>query len=330
MLTHLSVKGRSMKYEGQNPRSVHKAGDYCRIYLRIISCLILLLCLAFLTVGIAPLRADQPSTSPTESLSTLPPITPKKSNQVRIHMKVLEWTTDLSDEYGFQVLYTRLPDSSAIVDGVDLTLPLPSATDSGMRIFLDNFMTNTGSFEAVIECLEQFGSVEVLSEPNIICPVVQKPPKNSPYQAKITTGSRLPFEKVQPVGDTLVQVTDFRDVGVTLNVGVRKIIANKYIKVAVKINVKNLAGYISVGTNKEGNPLMVPELTSREITNVLLAENEKTLVTGLLVTSSRTSTGMGVPWISRVPLVGALFRNKKSTHKSQELVFLLRPEIIYD
>ena len=107
-------------------------------------------------------------------------------------------------------------------------------------------------------------------------------------------------------------------------------IENEYIQLYVQINVKNLAGYISVGTNKQGNPLLVPELTSREITSHLLAQDEKTLITGLLVTEAQTSSGLGVPWISKVPVVGALFRNRKITNKKQELVFLLRPEIIYD
>jgi type II secretory pathway component GspD/PulD (secretin) len=270
---------------------------------------------------------DNPTTS-TKVL--LPPVPPKQSNQVRIHMKVLEWTTDVTDEYGFRILYLRLPGSSSILEGTDMTFPMTSATDSGMRFFFDNMMSSAGSFEAVVECLEQYGSVEVLSEPNIICPLVKNVNPQDPYQAKITTGSKIPFEKAQPVGDTLAQVTDFRDVGVTLNVGVHDIVDEKFVKLLVRINVKNLAGYISVGTNKEGNPLLVPEVTSREITNTLLAENEKTLITGLLVNQSITSSGMGVPWISKVPVLGWFFRNRKNTNKRQELVFLLRPEIIYD
>jgi type II secretory pathway component GspD/PulD (secretin) len=274
------------------------------------------------------LQADDAVTTTTKVV--LPPVSPKQSTQVRIHMKVLEWTTDITDEYGFRVLYMRLPGSSSILDGTDMTFPMTSATDSGVRFFFDNMMSSAGSFEAVIECLEQYGSVEVLSEPNVICPIVKNFDPKDPYQAKITTGSKIPFEKAQPVGDTLAQVTDFRDVGVTLNVGVHDIVDEKFVNILVRINVKNLAGYISVGTNKEGNPLLVPELTSREITNNLLAENEKTLITGLLVNQSITSSGMGVPWISKVPVLGWFFRNRKSTNKRQELVFLLRPEIIYD
>jgi len=272
--------------------------------------------------------ADDEPTAPKQA--SLPDPAPKTGSQVRIHMKVLEWTTDISDEYGFRVLYARFPDSSTIVDGSDATFPMTSATDSGVRFFFDNLMSSSGSFEAVIECLEQYGSVEVLSEPNIICPIIKKINPKNPYRAKITTGSKIPFEKAQPVGETLAQVTDFREVGVTLNVGVSEIIEEKHIKLLVRINVKNLAGYISVGTNKEGNPLLVPELTSREITNTLLAENERTLITGLLVTQSKASSGMGIPWLSKIPLLGALFRNRKDTNKKQELVFLLRPEIIYD
>jgi type II secretory pathway component GspD/PulD (secretin) len=289
--------------------------------------MLMVFCSTLLILG--NVQAEDKTTTSTKFILPSPP--PRESHQVRIHMKVLEWSTDLSDEYGFSVVQARLPDSGSILEGADATFPMTSATDSGMRIFLDNFMSSAGSFEAVIECLEQYGSVEVLSEPNIICPVSDKfSNKKLPFNAKITTGSKIPFEKVQPVGDTLAQVTAFRDVGVTLNVAVHEILYNRFIKLHVKINVTNLAGYISVGTNKEGNPLLVPELTTREIDSMLLAENEKTMITGLLVTEQETSSGTGVPWISKVPILGAFFKSNKKTSKKQELIFLLRPEIIYD
>jgi len=266
----------------------------------------------------------------TSALLNIPPQKPVESNQVRIHMKVLEWTTDLTDEYGFRVLYSRNAGSGNIIDGADMTFPISAVTDYGMRAFFDNLMTQSGSFETFVECLEQYGSVEVLSEPNVICPVLPDAPKDEPYQAKITTGSKIPFEKTQSVGNTLVQITDFRDIGVTLNVGVRKILNNRYIQLVVLINVKNLAGYVSVGTNKDGNPMLVPELTSREITNFLMAENEKTMITGLLVSESYSTTAIGTPWISKIPILNFFFGNRKINTQRQELVFLLRPEIIYD
>ena len=269
---------------------------------------------------------EMPDTTTTELLT----LRKRESTQVRIHAKVLEWTTDLSDEYGFRVFYNRSADSGNILQSADMTYPMSSMTEFGARAFLDRMSAGSGSFDAMIECLEQFGSVEVLSEPSIICPVVTDAPKEEPYQARITTGARMPFEKAQSVGNSIVQVTDFRDVGVTLNVGVRKIIDDRYIQLVVMVNVKNLAGYISVGTNQSGNPMLVPQLTSREITNLLLAENEKTMITGLLVTESKTQSSSGVPWLSKIPIITHFLGNKLKIQKRQELVFLLRPEIIYD
>jgi len=276
-------------------------------------------------------RKQAPEEAPTtDTLSSIVPRPPRTSSQVRVHVKVLEWTTDLSREYGFRVLYSPDSDTGSIVGDTDMTFPMSGGSDVGMRVFLDRLMTGSGSFNAVIECLEQYGDVEVLSEPNIICPVEASPDEKHPYQAKITTGSRIPYEKARTVGDTLAQVTDFRDVGVTLSVGVRKIVENQYVQLVVQVNVTNLAGYISVGTNKDGQPLLVPEVSSRQISNILLAENEKTLITGLLVSESKTASEKGVPIMARLPWIGPLFGSRKKSHKRQELVFLIRPEIIYD
>ncbi len=250
------------------------------------------------------------------------------NRQVRIEVKALEWTVDNSLDYGFTVTYTRDDDSGAIIESGDLTLPSQASVDLGIRMFLKNMNMDGGSFEFVIEALEQVGDVAVLSEPNIICRVSDLSGSKEPYSSMVKTVSKVPYEAAQPVGVTLAEVTRFRDVGVTLNVGIRRIIADEYVLMDIQTMVTNLAGYIAVGKNREGDPMSVPEIYTRKIENTLLVPNQNILISGVLKTTSTVVKETGVPWISQIPVLGFFFKNRSEEEKSHELLFLIRPEIL--
>lgn len=247
--------------------------------------------------------------------------------QVRVEVKALEWTTARSLDYGFTVLYTRDAGSGAIIDAGDLTLPSQAALDLGLRAFLDGISISQGDFQVIIEALEQVGNVKVISEPTIVCRV-EKLSEKVPYTAEVKTGSKVPYEAAQTVGVTLAEVTRFRDVGVNLRVGVERIIDNEYVQMNIYTSVTNLAGYISVGKNSEGDPMSVPEIYTRTIQNTVIVKDQNILISGVLKTSSDMLKQRGVPWISNIPLIGFFFKNKSEEEKSHELLFLIRPRIM--
>ena len=277
---------------------------------------ILLACGIVLALLFTPLPSSADSKEPTY--------------QVRVELKTIEWTTDNSFDYGFTILYTRDNDSGAIIRTGDLTLPSQAAMDIGMKAFLDGISINQGDFTVILEALKQVGEVKVISEPTIICKVetFEGDRKKEPYSSMVKTGSRVPYEAAQPVGSTLAEVTRFRDVGVTLRVGAEQIINDEYIRLNIYNSVTNLAGYISVGRNREGNPMVVPEIYTRNITNTVITRNKSVLITGVLKDTSNVLNERGVPYLSSIPILGYLFKNRITQRKSHELLFLLRAEIL--
>ena len=52
------------------------------------------------------------------------------------------------------------------------------------------------------------------------------------------------------------------------------------------------------------------------------------LVIGGLMQNTSNDTDAGVPWISKVPVVGGLFKQQRKSLGRSELVILLRPQVI--
>jgi general secretion pathway protein D len=52
------------------------------------------------------------------------------------------------------------------------------------------------------------------------------------------------------------------------------------------------------------------------------------VVLGGLLRSSRSLGDTGVPYLSRIPALGALFRTRDTTQRQTELVMFLRPTVI--
>jgi len=67
--------------------------------------------------------------------------------------------------------------------------------------------------------------------------------------------------------------------------------------------------------------------TSQINTQAFVGEGDSLLIAGF--TTDKTTNGVtGVPFLSKIPLLGALFRDNSNEHDHNETVFLLTPRII--
>jgi len=278
-----------------------------------------------------PARQD---TATTSSLRTAKPAAeygPNHPRQVRIHAKILEWTHDSQLDWGFSILYAKLlGERSGIVRSADMTFPKQGGLSQGLTVFLDNLGVNggEGAFEAVVETLEQWGEVRVLSEPYIIVPNTRDTGQPA-IPRTVTTKSRIPYEAAQAVGNTLAQITLFKDTSTQLTVTVEDI-QEDFVRILVNASVTTLSGYVAVALNNQGDPMLVPRTNTRSMVSTILVRNGNTLIGGALKTTTSFGREQGVPWLARVPWAGYLFKNQQRKKTDQELLFLIRPETIVD
>ena len=81
-------------------------------------------------------------------------------------------------------------------------------------------------------------------------------------------------------------------------------------------------------TNDSPSAVEPPRITAKKITtNVILADGDIAAIGGVL-TESLSNVKKGIPGLSKIPLLGALFRSKSQTDTYTELLIFIAPRII--
>lgn len=205
---------------------------------------------------------------------------------------------------------------TAIGRGAVPAVPPASVTvPGGSRFFLLH-----KDVDALINFLDSTTHVEVLSTPRILVRHEQK--------ATIQVGSQEPIlsqQLQQPVGTTAGQfvtsnVVQYRDIGVILTVTPR-IGENNMVTMDVNQEVTSIREAVTAGINS-------PAFTTRKATTSLVVENGRTIVLGGIIERRNNKTIKRIPVVSRVPILGNLFKSQATEKIKTELLLILTPYIV--
>ncbi len=199
------------------------------------------------------------------------------------------------------------PDRTIGPSGRGYAVNLPaSGFTSAIGVSMGNII---GSFnlDAAITALEREGRGRVLSSPKITT--------QNNQQAEIKQGTQIP---IQTVANNTVTVA-FQDAVLTLRVTPQITDAGTVI---LGLEVQNNSP--DFGRLVGGIP---PINTQAATTNVLVA-NGATAVIGGIYQSTEDHTQNRTPFLSKIPLLGLLFRNNFAQTSNQELLIFVTPRII--
>lgn len=83
-----------------------------------------------------------------------------------------------------------------------------------------------------------------------------------------------------------------------------------------------------------GNQLVaqnnVPIIGTEQLTTTVTVPTGNTIVLGGLISETEKKDTAGVPYISRVPLIGNLFKNKSTSKVRKELIIFIQPTVVKD
>jgi pilus assembly protein CpaC len=165
---------------------------------------------------------------------------------------------------------------------------------------------------AIIRALEQRGYFQSLAEPNLIA--------YNGQEASFLAGGEFPIPIVQGITGTVTIV--FKEFGVRLNF--RPTIAGDVIRLRVRPEVSSLD--FNNGITLEG--FRIPALiTRRAETDVELRDGQSFAIAGLLSNTSQ-EVASGIPVLSKLPIIGYLFRSKASNAEQTELMVLVTPRLV--
>ena len=77
--------------------------------------------------------------------------------------------------------------------------------------------------------------------------------------------------------------------------------------------------------NISGN--QVPTIDTKYIRTNVSAQNGSTIILGGLIEDQKNKSYQGLPYLSRIPLIGAAFRSTVSAKKRSELIVLMCPQV---
>jgi type II secretory pathway component GspD/PulD (secretin) len=186
------------------------------------------------------------------------------------------------------------------------------------------FFTAGNAFDALITALESTDKFRVISRPIIHTTNNKKATIVSGQQVAIPTTIQSGFGNTGVVTNNLVtnSTIQYKDIALTLEV-LPQINSDREVTMDIVQKIDEQTGTTTIDNNA------IPSISTRVLqTNVTVPSNA-TLVLGGLIRQRSEKTYTGVPIISRIPLIGPLFRNSTYAHLREELVILVRPVVTF-
>jgi type IV pilus assembly protein PilQ len=139
-------------------------------------------------------------------------------------------------------------------------------------------------------------------------------------EAKISQGESIPFQTTSLQGTQ----TTFVDANLELNV-TPQITSRDPNEIGKQIMMKVRATRNAVGARS--NPAG-PSIDRREANTQVIIRDGETMVIGGVFIDSQNNSVAGIPYLSRVPVLGWLFKQKTESVAKQELLIFLTPSIV--
>jgi len=186
-----------------------------------------------------------------------------------------------------------------------VNLAAPAAT-SAIGLALGS-VNGAFGLDIALTALERSGNGRLLSTPRVTT--------QNNVAAEMTQGVQIP---IQTVANNTVTVS-FKDAALTLKVTPQITAANTVI---MQIAIENASADFSRAVG--GIP---PINTQRANTQVLVSDGQTTVIGGIYVSQEQSSTDK-TPVLSRIPLLGWLFKRDTLNDQSTELLIFITPRII--
>jgi type II secretory pathway component GspD/PulD (secretin) len=196
------------------------------------------------------------------------------------------------------------------------------ASNGGASLFL-----NTGfGLSAIVHALDSTGKFRVISRPMVFT--------SNNKKAIIASGTEIPV----PVStlssfipSTVPGTTPATNFGTQSSIQFKKVALQLEVvplinsEKEVTLDILQKLDSVADSTNIDGN--LIPNIATRYIKTTVSAANGSTIVLGGLITDNKRTSKTGIPLLSRIPVIGAVFRNTTTIKNRTELIVLMRPEV---
>jgi len=239
----------------------------------------------------------------------------ESSRQVQISGEIVQVT--LNDENQSGISWEKIFNEKNF-SGLDIVgnFSVSNSLSSYGKLSVGTLSAN--DYSAVITMLQEYGDVTIVSRPQIVA--VNK------EEAKILVGAREAYvtQTLSQASNTTVtaESVQFIDVGVKLVV-VPTIGKDRFITMKIKPEVSSVRETLKTSSGSQ-----VPIIETSETETVVKVKDGAMIMIGGLIQNKNSETTAGWPVLSKVPVLGSLFRSKDKLKKKTELIIFLSPKLI--
>jgi general secretion pathway protein D len=234
--------------------------------------------------------------------------------QVLIEATIAEVTLNDNLQFGLQWFFSQASSKFSLTNAAS---GIGTAADINPIFPGFNYVLGGGKEKLVLSALSELTHVDVVSAPHLLVLDHQTAGLQVGDQVPIVTESA---QSVIAAGAPLVNSVQYLNTGVVLQVTPR---VNSSGLITLDIDQQ-----VSEPTTTTTSQIQSPTITQRRIVTSVVVQDGETIALGGLILDNQNNARSGIPVLSNIPVVGALFRTDTRKNARTELLVLLSPKIV--
>ena len=248
-------------------------------------------------------------------------VTPR---QVLVEVTIAEVTLTGALNYGLEWFFSGNGGVTGMLFNSDSNyraLPSdPTGTITPRMPFSAVWRGSTGNIKAVLSALANNTKVNIISSPHIMVTDNQV--------ARINVGASVPVQGQSTITGTTASTAittsvQYVDTGVLLSV-------RPHINAGglVNLEINQEVSDVQPGVTTQG--LNSPTINKRSAQTTVAVQSGDTMVLGGLIKDDKSDGSSGLPGLSEIPILGALFGTKTQNSTRRELLITITPRVVED
>ena len=254
--------------------------------------------------------------------------------QVLVEAIIVEVIADENNKFGVSwgveasgsnapIAVTNFPDIGGVVQlagAADGGAAAVGLIGSGITVGVGRISDSGVSFAAILNALEGDADTNIISTPSIVTTDNEEATLNVGQEVPFVTGS---FTNTGGTGGSVnpFQTINRQQIGVKLSITPKINEGNSMVlDISQEISsiAQSAAGAVDLITNQ------------RIIETTVILDDGEILVLGGLIEDTLLESDQSVPFLGKIPLLGSLFRSRKTEKKKTNLMIFIRAEIMRD
>ncbi len=236
-----------------------------------------------------------------------------KPAQVRVEVSVVETSKTFSENLGLQYGFTPFKFFESAPGSLVTNPGIALERFNTAPIAFGQFSKAPASFSATLNALIENGQAKVLANPSV--QVID----NEDANIFIGNTVRARVAQAGALGAQTIEIKEF-PIGILLLMHAR---VNGSDNITMHVNPV-VSTVTSLGADN------IPQTSSREAETTVIVRDGETMVIGGLIRDEYSKTISAVPFLSKIPIIGELFKNRSTTKLRTEVIVTITPHIVKD